>query len=79
MLLDNTEEERIAMSIRFDYSYTGIKKEEFENRLGQLALANTDLMQKTGRGNDFLGWVDHSETYDKKEYDRIKEAAEKIK
>lgn len=67
------------MSIRFDYSYTGIKKEEFENRFGQLALANEDLMQKTGRGNDFVGWVDYPVTYDKKEYARMKEAAEKIR
>ncbi len=67
------------MSIHFDWSYTGIGEKEFENRFGQLALANDDLMKKTGRGNDFVGWVDYPETYDKKEYQRIKKAAEKIK
>jgi len=37
------------------------------------------LTSKTGAGNDFLGWVDLPETYDKDEFARIKKAAEKIK
>ena len=42
-------------------------------------LANEVLTSKTGAGNDFLGWVDLPETYDKDEFARIKKAAEKIK
>ncbi len=37
------------------------------------------LHDKTGPGNDFLGWVDLPENYDKEEFDRVKKAAEKIK
>ncbi|WP_339228624.1 glucose-6-phosphate isomerase [Oceanobacillus sp. FSL K6-2867] len=37
------------------------------------------LHEKTGPGNDFLGWVDLPENYDKEEYARIKKSAEKIK
>ena len=34
---------------------------------------------KTGVGNDFLGWVDLPFDYDKAEFDRIQQAAERIK
>ena len=44
-----------------------------------MELANEVLTSKTGAGNDFLGWVDLPETYDKDEFARIKKAAEKIK
>lgn len=37
------------------------------------------LHDKTGPGNDFLGWVDLPENYDKEEFDRVRKAAEKIK
>ncbi|MCK9444113.1 MAG: glucose-6-phosphate isomerase [Tissierellaceae bacterium] len=37
------------------------------------------LHQKTGLGKEFLGWVDLPRTYDRKEYQRIKEAAKAIR
>ncbi|MDY0210373.1 MAG: glucose-6-phosphate isomerase [Acholeplasma sp.] len=37
------------------------------------------IHEKTGRGNDFLGWLDLPISYDKEEYARIKKAASKIK
>ena len=37
------------------------------------------VIKKDGAGNDFLGWVDLPENYDKEEFARIKIAAEKIK
>lgn len=67
------------MSIRFDLSYANIDTSEFESRYQQLAQANDDLNNKTGVGNDFLGWVDYPIKYDQDEFVRIKEAAEKIK
>ena len=36
------------------------------------------LVEKTGVGNDFLGWIDLPIDYDKDEFDRIKKAAAKI-
>ena len=36
------------------------------------------LVEKTGAGNDFLGWIDLPVNYDKDEFERIKKAAEKI-
>ncbi len=37
------------------------------------------VRDRSGAGNDFLGWVDLPENYDKEEFARIKVAAEKIK
>lgn len=36
------------------------------------------LIEGSGEGNDFLGWIDRPETYDKEEFERIKKAAAKI-
>jgi glucose-6-phosphate isomerase len=41
--------------------------------------AHNMLHNKTGAGSDFLGWVDLPVNYDKEEFARIKNAAEKIK
>ena len=41
--------------------------------------AHEKLHNKTGAGNDFLGWIDLPVNYDKNEFQRIKAAAEKIK
>lgn len=41
--------------------------------------AHKMLHSKTGDGNDFLGWLDLPENYDKEEFLRIKKAAEKIR
>ena len=45
----------------------------------QAELAREILTSGRGAGNDFLGWIDLPEKYDKEEFARIKKAAEKIK
>lgn len=42
-------------------------------------LAHESLHSGTGMGNDFLGWLNLPTDYDKNEFSRIKQAAEKIK
>lgn len=37
------------------------------------------ISDKTGKGNDFLGWVDWATTYDKDEFARLKQTAQRIK
>lgn len=37
------------------------------------------LMNRTGKGNDFVGWVEWLHTYDKEEFDRMKKVAQKIR
>ena len=52
---------------------------EVELMKKQVKLAESELMEGTGAGNDFLGWVSLPNDYDKVEFEKIKEAAEKIK
>ena len=67
--------------ISLDYSNVVnqyVKEEEMKNIQSQVTLADKELREGTGPGNDFLGWVNLPENYDKDEYDRVKEAAKKI-
>ena len=56
-----------------------VVQDELKQIKPYVELANEVLTSKTGAGNDFLGWIDLPETYDKDEFARIKKAAEKIK
>ena len=51
---------------------------ELEKMEGMVKLAHDTLHEKTGAGNDFLGWLDLPVNYDKDEFERIKLAAKKI-
>jgi glucose-6-phosphate isomerase len=71
----------IMTHIGFDYKkampYIG---EQEVNYLAPLVQAAHDqLHNKTGAGNDYLGWLNLPTDYDKEEFARIKQAAEKIK
>ena len=65
--------------ITIDYSKTGVQSHEVEYFKEQIAVAHKMLHEKTGAGNDFLGWVDLPVDYDKNEFARIQKAADKIK
>ncbi len=54
-------------------------RSELKNIEAEVKAAHDKLHNKTGAGNDFLGWVDLPKNYDKEEFARIKLAAEKIR
>ena len=68
------------MALRFNSAY--LKDFMAEHEIGALApavaAAHDALHNKTGLGNDFLGWVELPTNYDKEEFQRIKEAAARI-
>lgn len=66
--------------ITFDYSKAApfIREEELKNMEAQALAAKETLVNKSGAGNDFLGWIDLPVNYDKEEFARIQKAAEKI-
>ena len=69
------------MSLNFSWGYADkfIAENEFE-AITPAALTSLELVKnKSGLGNDFLGWVDLPENYDKEEFARIKKAATKIR
>jgi len=69
------------MSLNINKSYVkkfiDAKTEEAMRSLANDALDT--VINCNGAGNDFLGWVNLPENYDKEEFSRIKVAAEKIK
>ena len=56
-----------------------VSSHELEQLAPFAAAAHNMLLSGSGAGNDFLGWVNLPENYDKDEFARIKVAAEKIK
>ena len=67
--------------IKFDYSKAigFINQHEVDSMQAYVDQAHKMIHEKTGLGNDFLGWVDLPKDYNKDEFDRIKKASEKIK
>ena len=68
-------------NISFNYTkaLSFVGQHEIDYMADYVAAAHEMLHAKTGAGNDFLGWVDLPEAYDKEEFARIKKAAEKIR
>ncbi len=66
--------------VTFDYSKTSsfISEDEVISMKKIAEDAKKVLVEKTGAGNDFLGWIDLPVDYDKEEFERIKKAAKKI-
>ena len=69
------------MSVKFNGKYLNgfVSQAEFDNVYPQVELCHNILHAKSGAGNDFLGWLDLPFSYDKEEFGRIKNAAEKIR
>ncbi|MEG1846861.1 MAG: glucose-6-phosphate isomerase [Lachnospiraceae bacterium] len=71
----------MSQKIAFDYAKAEpfIGEHEVNLMKQPILQAKEELLAKTGAGNDFLGWIDLPVTYDKEEFARIKQSAEKIK
>ena len=69
------------MAVKFQDKYLNgfVKPEEFDHVSREVELCHDILHQKSGAGNDFLGWLNLPFDYDKEEFARIKKAAEKIR
>ncbi len=70
----------MSKNVHFDYSKAlgFVAQHEVDYFAEPIKLAHEQLHNKTGVGNDFLGWIDLPKAYDKEEFARIKKAAEKI-
>jgi len=65
--------------LEFDYSNSMIRDHELSYLREYVKSAHNMLHEKTGAGNDFLGWVDYPKNYDRDEFERIINAAGRIK
>ena len=63
--------------LRVDLTHTGIEQEikQYTDKVKEL---HKVIREKTGAGNDFLGWVDWPKEYDYEEVNAIIEASKKI-
>ena len=69
------------MALKLNLNYVGkyADKEKIDSMRSEVSAAHKMLTEGTGLGSDFLGWLDLPVDYDKDEFRRIKESAEKIK
>ncbi|MET1031410.1 glucose-6-phosphate isomerase [Domibacillus tundrae] len=67
--------------IKFDYSNAlpFFGEHEIDYLRDAVKVAHHSLHEKTGQGNEYLGWIDLPEDYDKEEFARIQKSAEKIR
>jgi glucose-6-phosphate isomerase len=56
-----------------------VSEKEINNIAGEVLAAKEKLLNKTGLGNDFLGWVDYPEKEVFTDFERICEAAKRIR
>jgi glucose-6-phosphate isomerase len=73
--------ERVGMGkLQFDYKKAlgFFGQHEIDYFAPMIEVAHGHLHNGTGAGNDFLGWVDLPNSYDKEEFARIQAAAKKI-
>lgn len=71
---------KMSQRLRFDYSNAlgFVGEHEISYMSEMVKVAHDMIHNKTGAGNDFLGWVDLPANYDREEFARIQKAAEKI-
>lgn len=70
---------RNAVSLNMRNLEGFVSEGQINNLKPMVAVAHKILHEKSGAGNDFLGWLDLPVDYDKDEFERVKAAAEKIK
>ena len=68
----------MAIAFKTSYAKGFIRENDLPGLTAQVAAAHHAVAQRSGLGNDFLGWVTLPEDYDKEEFARIKAAAKKI-
>ena len=69
----------MALKLNDKYLKNYIGENEYKGIQPAVTAAHQMLADKTGLGNDFLGWLTLPMDYDKEEFARIKAAAERIK
>lgn len=67
------------MKINYQNVLKFVSLEEIKNNESKALTAFNTLLNKTGEGNDFLGWIKYPYEYDHEEFARIKKAANFIK
>ena len=67
------------MDIKFSYEDSFVDEKELENIKPFVKISHQMLHEKNGAGNDFLGFIDLPKEYNKDEFNRVKDAAKRIR
>ncbi len=65
--------------LKLNLENTGIKEEEILKYAEQVKNIHNNIHSKANDENEFLGWIELPTNYDKDEFERIKQAAKKIR
>jgi len=65
--------------LKFCYENSGVKKSEILEYSGVVTKIQKNLEKRANKIDDFVGWLELPENYDKEEFARIKKAAKKIR
>ena len=66
-------------NIKLDFKESKVKMEEILEHVGVVEEINQELLDKSEDESEFLGWLKLPTEYDKKEFERIKKCAQKIR
>lgn len=66
-------------NIKLDLSYSGITEKEIMRYKENVKKIYNELKEISGNEDEFAGWLKLPENYDKKEFERIKKAAKRIR
>ncbi len=67
------------LNVNIENALSFIEVSDYQKIELEIKAANKTLREGTGPGNEFLGWVNLPEDYDKLEFSRIKDAASRIR
>ena len=67
----------MSMDLKMNGLWRYVQDDEILDAEPLVKVAQDTLEQRKGAGNDFLGWLDLPENYDREEFARIKQAAGK--
>ena len=67
------------MELKMNGLWRYVQDDEIHDAEPLVKVAQDTLESRKGAGNDFLGWLDLPENYDREEFAHIKQAAEKIR
>ena len=65
--------------IKLDFKYSQIEKQEILEHSDVVSEINSELIEKSEDETQFLGWMELPTQYDKKEFERIKKCAHRIR
>lgn len=65
--------------IKINLENSGIKQESILEYKDKVEIVHKSMKTRANEQNDFVGWLELPTKYDKKEFERIKKVAKKIK